>query len=371
MSGLLRTVAAQGAGAPMEAAIPMGRRRSLEALTGIRFLAALGVLLFHYGASFSERIDAPRALTTLLRNGNMGVSFFFVLSGFILTYTYEGRLQSRSDVFEYMFARFSRIYPVYLFALVLALPVLTAPMSAFEAVKVLLMVQAWTFPSDTSPNAWIMQAWTLSTELFFYLVFPFALAPIARLNRSAAIAGAVVVSIAICALGIAKIAPGVEKIPLLPRSWTPPLPVLRACEFVLGMLACRIFLGVPHSFWTAFSGWKTWLTVAAILAILACTTSAQASSVATVLFPLLIIQLAAGTGDLAALLSTRPMLLLGGASYALYISQGPVREWVRHFVVAPFDAALNPLVAVALAICVFLFWEQPAQRWLRAAYRAA
>jgi peptidoglycan/LPS O-acetylase OafA/YrhL len=233
------------------------------------------------------------------------------------------------------------------------------------------MIQAWTFPSSTGPNAWITQAWTLSVELSFYLIFPVALMAIGRLNRFATIVCAFSVSVAICALGIAKIAPGDEQIPILSRSWTPPLPVLRACEFVLGILACRIFLNAPQSSWSRFGGWKTYLTALAIVVILASTTSPQFSSFATVLFPVLIIQLGAGGAGLAAFFSTRPMLVLGGASYALYIIQGPVREWVRLFVPAPLDAAVNPLITLAIAIAAFLFWEQPAQRWLRAAYRRA
>jgi peptidoglycan/LPS O-acetylase OafA/YrhL len=355
--------------APVDADIHTRGRRLLDALTGIRFLAALGVFLFHYGAAFSERADAPRAVTTLLKNGNMGVSFFFVLSGFILTYTYEGRLKSRPALFEYLFARFSRIYPIYLFALVLALPVLTKPLGLTDAVRVLLMTQSWTFPSDLAPNAWVTQAWTLSIELFFYLIFPVALLAIARLNRFATIACMLAVSTTICALGIAKIAPGVEQIPILSRSWTPPLPVLRAFEFVLGMLACKIFLDAPRALRSGFGGWKTYLTALAIVGILASTNSPQFSSFATVLFPILIIQLGAGGAGLAAFLSTRLMLLLGGASYAFYITQGPVREWVRYFVPAPLDGAVNPLAALALAIAAFLFLEQPAQRWLRRAYQ--
>ena len=62
--------------------------RTINALTGIRFLAAMLVFLFHFGASFSERIGMPNMVSTFLHNGKIRVSIFFVLSGFILTYTY-------------------------------------------------------------------------------------------------------------------------------------------------------------------------------------------------------------------------------------------------------------------------------------------
>ena len=61
---------------------------SINPLTGIRFLVAMLVFLFHFGAGFFEHIGAPQFVSTFLHNGKIGVSMFFVLSGFILTYTY-------------------------------------------------------------------------------------------------------------------------------------------------------------------------------------------------------------------------------------------------------------------------------------------
>ena len=66
---------------------------SLGALTGIRFFAAFSVLAFHYGAAFTERMHAPHFVSNFLRNGYMAVSLFFVLSGYILTYSYSGRIR--------------------------------------------------------------------------------------------------------------------------------------------------------------------------------------------------------------------------------------------------------------------------------------
>ncbi len=60
---------------------PATRAPMLPALTGVRFFAAMAVLLFHYGAGFSERIHAPSPIRHLLHNGFLGVSLFFVLSG--------------------------------------------------------------------------------------------------------------------------------------------------------------------------------------------------------------------------------------------------------------------------------------------------
>jgi peptidoglycan/LPS O-acetylase OafA/YrhL len=326
--------------------------------------------MFHYGAAFSQRIQAPSMVTTFLQNGNMGVSFFFVLSGFILTYTYRDRLSSRSAVVEYFVARFARIYPVYLLALAIALPVLTSPISLAETVKVLLMIQSWTSPSDPSANAWISQAWTLSVEAFFYLSFPVMLLAAGRMSTTSATVTAIVVGLLIWALGVPKVAPGTGSPVLLPPSLVLPLPVLRLLEFALGMLACRIFLNTPQPRLECLGGWKTSITALSIVGILSTSTSPHVASIATLLFPILLIQLAVAGSFLSTFFSTPAMLLLGGASYALYIFQGPLREWARLLLPVPIDAFVNALIAPMFAVLVFLFWERPLQRWLRQTFEA-
>jgi len=68
----------------------MARRPVLNALTGIRFIAALYVVLFHYldPARLDLALPAHFAVYHLVRYGYVGVSVFFVLSGFVLAYNY-------------------------------------------------------------------------------------------------------------------------------------------------------------------------------------------------------------------------------------------------------------------------------------------
>src|SRR5271157_4919795 len=92
-------------------------RPRLPAITSLRFLAAFHVALFHMDAMGA--ITGPPWLKTFAGIGYVGVSFFFVLSGFILVYTYAGR-----DIVlgEFWQTRFARIYPAYLFSLILTFP---------------------------------------------------------------------------------------------------------------------------------------------------------------------------------------------------------------------------------------------------------
>ena len=68
---------------------PTPRVRHYPPLTGLRFVAASAVLLYHFGAGYLQRNGAPYPIVTLLENGFLGVSLFFILSGFILTHTYR------------------------------------------------------------------------------------------------------------------------------------------------------------------------------------------------------------------------------------------------------------------------------------------
>ena len=103
--------------------------RQLKPLTGLRFLAALLVVVHHFGPYIltSPVSDPLRTLKVVERNiiftGMIGVDLFFVLSGFILAYTYlDGRGRLRGTRGQFWIARIARIYPIYVCAWVVAVP---------------------------------------------------------------------------------------------------------------------------------------------------------------------------------------------------------------------------------------------------------
>src|SRR5579864_7801332 len=92
-------------------------RPRLPALTSLRFFAALHVFVFHmYAMKIASTAGWTRQISSI---GYVGVSFFFVLSGFILVYTYAGRQFSAAEFWR---ARFARTYPAYLFSLLFTAP---------------------------------------------------------------------------------------------------------------------------------------------------------------------------------------------------------------------------------------------------------
>ncbi len=205
----------------------------LASLTSLRWFAASAVFLRHSGFTLVKW--AP--FTRIAAQGNSGVSFFFILSGFVLAWSH--RPETRAPVFYQR--RFARIYPSYFVVAVLGVPFLivigsvTSLGEVLRALVSLTLVQAW-IPSVSLALAGTGVAWSLSAETFFYLLFPLLISRLTRLATSGlgtVAALAVVTSIAI---------------PLAVRPhehgfWFWFLyfdPVVRTLEFVLGMCLCLL-----------------------------------------------------------------------------------------------------------------------------------
>lgn len=149
----------------------------LPALTGLRFVAAFYVFLFHIQIR-TPFVENEFAIA-FLSQGAVGMTIFFMLSGYILTHRYTGKHFSDRD---FVVSRFARIYPVYIVSFVLAVPMLYFQFddlrfgiwSALAQIGVIIfcvlfMIQAW-FPmlfSYVNNSA----SWSLSVEAFFYSTF--------------------------------------------------------------------------------------------------------------------------------------------------------------------------------------------------------
>ncbi len=85
----------------------------LTALTGIRFIAAFWVVLFHFREEILRVAPKMSWLSSLLSHGHQAVPFFFMLSGFILSHSYFPRYRAQSH-FQFVVLRFARLWPVHL-----------------------------------------------------------------------------------------------------------------------------------------------------------------------------------------------------------------------------------------------------------------
>ena len=152
-------------------------RPSIRSLTALRFVAAMEVVLFHVWRGERGPPQEFDLAYNLASGGHEAVAFFFVLSGFILTYVYSGR-DPRDGLTvprsEFWNSRISRLLPAYFFGLLLMLPAFAygalvaevVPMDVFVPGLVLVpvLLQAWWLPAAL---AWNLPAWSLSVEVFF------------------------------------------------------------------------------------------------------------------------------------------------------------------------------------------------------------
>jgi peptidoglycan/LPS O-acetylase OafA/YrhL len=360
---------------------PVGR---LPAVAGLRFAAALGILLFHHDDVLVAGL--PAWVERIRAGGYVWVGLFYVLSGFVLARANPAPLQP-AERRAFWGARLARLYPAYLLAFVLATPFalarwsghapLASAKAAVVAVSSLLLVQAWIPPIA---RLWNAPGWSTSVVLAFYAAFPFVVGRLARLRRRGlwvALAGAWLASLAGPLLWLALRPDG----PVADPTWNEPPwllalkfhPLARSGEFVAGVV-----LGLLHA-----RGLRIGRLAAAVLGPLALAAAVALLAWGRAPYPLLhngllvplfavaLLALASGGGPLAAVLGSSPARTLGDASFALYALQEPLWLWGRLVTGSRGDPSVAFVccwiaVAIGISVAVARGLERPARRALRA-----
>ncbi len=153
--------------------------KKLELIQVFRGLASVAVLLTHCGLVFEQNFAHP-FLNKIFDFGGAGVDFFFVLSGFIIYYIHEKDFEQPQKVKSFFIKRLIRVYPLYW--LVLGLKIFTSLLLGYDpdvkARNFLEIFQAIVlFPQDRAilSSSFLGVSWTLSFEVFFYLIFGLAI----------------------------------------------------------------------------------------------------------------------------------------------------------------------------------------------------
>ncbi|MEH1102311.1 acyltransferase family protein [Micromonospora sp. CPCC 205561] len=303
------------------------RTGRLDSLTGLRFIAALMVFVYH-GTVLSVFADTTvqKGYSSVVDNaGAMGVSFFFVLSGFVLTWSARPSDRLR----RFWRRRAVKVLPNHVVAYVIALVLLLAAGETIRvgsALATLFLVHSW-IPDPhfvaTSING---VTWSLSVEVVCYLLFPLVLPLINKIRENRlwlSYAGVVALALLVPVVALTLL-PGQPPSPFAPDTSWPQMwfthffPLARGLEFLAGMVMARIVL----------SG--RWINMgvapAVLLAGLVYVVSLQLPTIygfaSLYPLPLSLLIAAAATADVRghrSWLSSRPMVWLGDLSYAFFL----------------------------------------------------
>ena len=383
----------------------------IRQLTGIRFVAAAWVLLYHLqGPLNTIHVLAIPGLDDVLRVGRLGVDLFFALSGFILTHTYLRRmgpsLRARGAA-DFWWLRLARIYPVHLTMIAIAGVAVVGQakvtgealnrdwLNPIDLLKNVLLIQEW---GPEPQRGWNFVAWSLSMEWLAYLIFPLLVLLLWVFHkRLPTILLAVAWLVAIAPLVVYGLSTSDA---YYTDHWGSTYRILT--EFTTGaityLLVCRFLQGDRLSEPATPRIERTASVLAVVLPLIVIvgaivlgnlpaaqppqtTLSADAEPFPPYYHLLLVPFLIAWIGALALsrrglsrFLSTRALVLGGFISYSLYMTHlvwfGLWRAGMKavHISGGPFYAlGVLALVAGALVIA-WLMWkfvEEPAREWMR------
>jgi len=304
------------------------RRADLPALTSLRFFAAAIVLLAHMESAGSPLLAVNGGAAA----GYHAVTFFFVLSGFILVYVYSGSREGDGlsvPPLTFLTARLARIGPAYYLGLALLLPLflyrsfilhLVPPESSLAALVLTpFLLQAWYPPAAL---AWNGPAWSLSVELAFYLLFPLLLRQSNRItrNRFLTLAIATVIATALARR-------------LVSGEITYAHPLFHLAWFVFGMALGRMYLFGPAALPPR---------VQACLRLI------------------------------SRVLSARWLVVLGEASFSIYILHTGLIFWFHWILREAFglvpvgtpDFALTFGFVIGASVLFYRYYEKPMRQWI-------
>lgn len=356
-------------------------KHKIDALTSLRFFAAALIVVLH-GTQVFGRIRFTDHFAIF-----QAVGFFYVLSGFILAYTYDGIPLTRAALSKYAVARAARVLPVHLFTAALAYAFILGARGPLHVIATnLVLLQAWIpgFEYSYSLNG---VSWSISDEAFFYAMLPLLLIDLRRAwLRNLALCAVITTVI----LYLARNA----KDPTL--TWANYIfPLTRLLEFVVGVAAYRIYLALEAHIKNLSAAKATALEIAAAVITIASMHYCMetlfihgiyrvmghafpgwlGSSGSCLVFGGLILVMACEAGKLSWLLSRPFLVYLGGISFALYMfHQIVVRVLIENpslLTHAPTWVNYTGYVAAALlgAAAINLLVEDPARVAILRAYK--
>ncbi|MDH6120962.1 peptidoglycan/LPS O-acetylase OafA/YrhL [Kitasatospora sp. GAS204A] len=361
----------------------LSTRPQLPSLTGVRFIAAALVFFFHASLifismnPFADQGVADGFHWLFSKAGWMGVSFFFVLSGFVLTWS----AKPHDTVTGFWRRRLLKIFPNHIATWAMAMVLFAGTAIPLKVwLPNLFLLHSW-FPDPAVYLSLNAPAWSLCSELLFYLLFPFLIRPILRIKESAlwVWAGAMVAGMLAVQLVTDFLAPSSPPAPgtdvTVWQFWFGyNFPPVRMFEFVLGMILARLVLAGRFP--------RVRILPAALLCVVGYAVAMVVPflyglNLATIV-PIALLICAVARADVdgrPTVLRGRTMQWLGTVSFGFYLAQQIVLSFVRttlthhHLYATPIGIAMVAVEffgALAVGWLLLVCVESPVmRRWAR------
>ncbi len=370
------------------------RSGEIKALSGLRIVAALWVVLFHF-RPLLQMASPPLydSFKPILDCGAQGVDLFFILSGFVLTWNYldrMGNVFSTRATLHFLWLRLARVWPLYVVTMHLAVLWIVftlnvgdfpspeaGSLTAINYLRQLAMVQLW-FQPFFDLSSWDGPAWSISAEWLAYLLFGLLVLVVFRIERATRARGLLLLAFA-ATLPPLLLLVGSGGQFYTPWSWLPRI----VLQFTAGALACAAVRKLrPSDRARRGAGYASIALIAVIVGALywfdghPVPTIRDDFGLVDILFMPVVVALAIGVGTLPALLSTRLLVYGGQVSFGLYMVHELVHTaWL--WIMAQYRIEMVPsisaklvfagliLVSIVLAVLLFHFVEEPARMWMR------
>lgn len=352
----------------------------IKPLTSLRFFFALMVFTSHF---FFLKISDP-TLTSLYENifkeGFLGVSFFFILSGFVLALNYKEKLLGKSiTAKDFMVARIARIYPLHVVTLLLSIPL---AYKAFQTdifstlgkfVVNLLLLQSFV-PVRDIYFSFNIPSWSISNEFFFYLLFPVIISLFFKIRKSERISLFILLLIP---LGIFLCPEKIE------HRFFYVNPFYRIADFVIGILLYNIYeKGLlskqfrSASRATAFEFFSIGLFIASLFFHARVPIGYRYSCYYWLPMSAIILAFSYQAGFLSKVLSNKSLVFFGEISYSFYLLHFLVIQYLMG-INSHLNIINNDYLLVSTVFCItmigsfisFRFIEQPSSRFIKKKYK--
>ena len=360
--------------------------RDVPALTGLRGLAALVVVMYHY-------LQAPTLASGNIRSpfsGYLGVELFFILSGYLMALNYGPSFEQQQNLlrayFSFLGKRFARVYPLYaVMTIIVFVAWLIALYPAHLRYRILvvnLLLAQQLGPGLMQPglgDSILGGAWSISTEVGAYIVFPFLYFASCRTGKNTALA---VLVLSVLIVSVLATIPSYLKPQQLPSQGPLDIwsgwnlwPLVRCLsEFTLGLLVLRFTrAGLPKILDGNAAG------LAIVTGLIISLVLPRLDLLSVFLVALLVAHAGSSLSTTARFFSSKPAIWLGDISYSIYILHV---SFIMVTYERPFSVFKTPwfhdrywLVLITTLVMLFTvsrlafeYIERPSRRLLRSIF---